>query len=329
MTLASSGTLSIGGSTSTRSINLEIGRAATATTGLNDSPVRTLAGKASGTIGIGDCYGKTFNTTGQTSYTTSGTFSFIVPAGVTSICALCVGGGGKGGVGTAASSGQGGGLSYSNAISVTPGETLTVVVGVGNVTSGTTGDSRLHRAGTNLVMAKGGAALVANATNGVGSSRQNGGSRATNFFESKTGQWTSGGGGAAGYVGAGGNGGGGAAGGSQIGLSAGSGGGGGGGGGGNVYQRGGGGGGVGIFGQGTNGAAGTPGGTYDSKGGGGGSGGTGGTQGLNGSGGAGGLYGGGGGASTTTSSADGGVGAVRIIWGANRSYPSTNTGDIF
>jgi hypothetical protein len=57
MALASSGTLSIGGSTANRSINLELGRSATATSNLNETDLRTLAGVASGTISISDFYG--------------------------------------------------------------------------------------------------------------------------------------------------------------------------------------------------------------------------------------------------------------------------------
>jgi hypothetical protein len=47
---------------------------------------------------------------------------------------------------------------------------------------------------------------------------------------------------------------------------------------------------------------------------------------------AGGIYGGGGGGqggSTNTGGAgSGGQGAVRIIWGAGRAYPSTNTANV-
>jgi hypothetical protein len=60
--------------------------------------------------------------------------------------------------------------------------------------------------------------------------------------------------------------------------------------------------------------------------------GIGGSGGANGvSGGAGGAYGGGGGAcedDTNRSGLRGGVGAVRIIWGNGRAYPSTNTADV-
>ena len=58
MTLAASGEMSIGGSTATRSINLELGRAAGATSSLNEAALRTLAGVSSGAISISNFYGK-------------------------------------------------------------------------------------------------------------------------------------------------------------------------------------------------------------------------------------------------------------------------------
>ena len=58
MALESSGTLSIGGSTTNRSINLELGRSATATSNLNETDLRTLAGVSSGTIAISNFHGK-------------------------------------------------------------------------------------------------------------------------------------------------------------------------------------------------------------------------------------------------------------------------------
>ena len=57
MALESSGTMSIGGSTTGRSINLELDRSATATSSLGESALRTLAGVASGAISISDFYG--------------------------------------------------------------------------------------------------------------------------------------------------------------------------------------------------------------------------------------------------------------------------------
>jgi hypothetical protein len=58
MPLVSSGEISIGGSTTNRSINLELGRSATATSSLNESALRTLAGVASGAISLSNFYGK-------------------------------------------------------------------------------------------------------------------------------------------------------------------------------------------------------------------------------------------------------------------------------
>jgi len=57
MTLASSGTMSIGGTTTDRSINLELGRSATATSSMGETDLRTLAGVASGAISMDDFYG--------------------------------------------------------------------------------------------------------------------------------------------------------------------------------------------------------------------------------------------------------------------------------
>lgn len=72
--------------------------------------------------------------TGSQNYTTNGTFSFTVPAGVYSITSIVIGGGGGGGGCTGygdnhAGGGGGSGGINSSSISVTPGETITVVVG--------------------------------------------------------------------------------------------------------------------------------------------------------------------------------------------------------
>lgn len=78
MTLASSGTMSIGGTTTDRSINLELGRSATATSSLGETDLRTLAGVASGAISMDDFYGASASqsstdiTAGYTFYTYTG-----------------------------------------------------------------------------------------------------------------------------------------------------------------------------------------------------------------------------------------------------------------
>ncbi len=63
----------------------------------------------------------------QEEFTTPGTYSFVVPSGVTSISIVTVGGGGvRFRPGYLQGVGGGGALSYVNNVTVTPGETLTV-----------------------------------------------------------------------------------------------------------------------------------------------------------------------------------------------------------
>ena len=274
-------------------------------------------------------------------YTAPGTYSFIVPATVTSVSAVVVGGGGgagpTGGVNDGGGGGAGGGLAYGN-ISVTAGEELIVTVGEGGASSkdlaqngsngGTStivrgsdsavllsaggGQGGAYWSGTGLVAA-GGAPGGTNHINGTGGV---GGSGGISRLNSAGGA----GGGAAGYSGNGGDGA------SSNGNSGGTSGAGGGGSGGTTNSANcGGGGGVGIFGEGASGVL--PG--SSGRGGNGGSSGANGSVGNNAS--HGGIFGGGGGAddddfvSGTAGNGNGGGGAVRIIWGAGRAYPSTNT----
>lgn len=247
-------------------------------------------------------------TAGQQAFITSG--PFIVPPGVTSISAVCVGGGG--GKGTANIAGRGGDLRYAISLPVTPSESLTVTVGTTD-----TGASTIKRGATVLLSAASGAHLA----NTVGTSSTiggnigggNGGAGSNNVDNGGAG------GGAGGYSGNGGNG---AAGGAGSGF-AGSGG-GGGGGGSNSGRAGGGGGGVGLLGQGANGAGASD---ATSSAGGGSSGANGSPRGGNNNGGNGGSYGGGGGEKYNGIDGVGSPGACRIIWGAGRAYPSTNTAD--
>ena len=247
---------------------------------------------------------------GQQVFTSSGTFT--VPAGVTSICAVAVGRGQNGaagdGMGTPGRGGEGGTLSYTNSISVTPGESLTVTIATS--TSGSTGETTLKRSSTVLLAARAGGQTSGQANVGT--------SFAGGTAPAPAGAYGSGGGGAGGYSAAGGAGGS-----TGGGGSAGSGGSGGGGGGGNSGDYSGGGGGVGLLGAGTNGTA-------SSGSGGGGGGGSGGAAGASGgSDSTGGAYGGGGGGGNVDyAGGNGGGGALRILWGAGRSYPSTNTGDV-
>lgn len=71
MTLAASGEISIGGTSTNRSINLELGRAQNATSSLGESALRTLAGVPSGPVVLpNDFWGKsnrTFSLAGMSS----------------------------------------------------------------------------------------------------------------------------------------------------------------------------------------------------------------------------------------------------------------------
>lgn len=284
----------------------------------------------------------------QQAYTTPGTYSWVAPAGVTSVSVVAVGGGGGTNGYGGNDGGSGGGLRYINNYTVIPGISYNVSVGsVGQV-----GNSQFlnTRGGTSSFSCS-----VVYATGGVSGDYTNsytpdacgyypGGDGSTiagsigggNGGKSQSGRATAGiggAGGAGGYSGAGGNGGG-----ARYGEktpTTGSGGGGGGGGrggtnycgcfGGGGSNLGGLGGGVGILGSGSNGTAGTNGinslvPTVPTAG----------TNGGAGSGGSGKFYGGGsiscsfyGGSAVA-----GGTGAVRIIWpGTTRQFPSTCTGN--
>jgi len=316
----------------------------------------------------------------QMLFDSPGTYSWICPAGVTSVSVVAIGGGGGGGVvrldaPTPYRSGGGGaGLAWINNYTVTPGSSYTVQVGEGGLRGYNSPDylydpvpSRNAAIGGNSYFIstsicngwgggigstngtyKGGSYTVTTSTGSYG-----GGAGGESYSFSALGQdsiggrydvW--GGGGAGGYTGVGGYG----YNSFTNGYGAGTGGAGGGGGyviparySGIPTTHGGGGGGVGVYGQGPSGGASivtewgiyTP--FYISYGGGGGSGGQPGNNGYSISGtvsyGDGGRYGGGG----ATGYADGrgnfggngGVGAVRIMWGAGRAFPSTNTGDQF
>lgn len=76
MTLATSGPISMGGSTPNRSLNLELGQGNAAQISLNDANVRALAGVPSGAIILPtDFYGKPAVVT-ETQTVTVGNFSF-------------------------------------------------------------------------------------------------------------------------------------------------------------------------------------------------------------------------------------------------------------
>lgn len=271
----------------------------------------------------------TTSDSGQVAFTAPGTHTWICPANVYQVCGVCVGGGG-GGLQTSSGGGggAGGGLGWRNAISVVPGQSYTVQVGDGGIANATAGnethggDSFFISAGTVAGFGGKSATFVDEVRAGGGffHGGSGGGGQGGNSAVKGSGNYASGGGGAGGYSGSGGQGasafgkgtngtGGAAAGGSgssSTGRAAGS------------------GGGVGLFGEGASGVStGTQNSGYGYPGGGG-SGGV--TPAFHD---AGGVYGGGGGGSDNTLFIKGGgFGAVRLIWGPGRAFPSTNTGDV-
>jgi hypothetical protein len=266
---------------------------------------------------------------GESVYTQPGTYNWVAPAGVTSVSVVCVGGGGGGagtsGGGTFYAGGGGGGLGWRNNISVTPGTSYSVQVGAGGDGGSIGGGNgnpggNSHFTSTAIVSGLGGGGGNASTHDAAGGSFTNGG--VGGGGNGGAAGWH-GGGGAGGYSGTGGQGG------NQNGSgSAGTGGAGGGGAGGDSgsFPRTGGGGGTGLYGQGISGSGGTASTNENLKvGRGGSSGQDGGLSNVSYTGGTGGLFGGGG--STGYFGNDrkggrGGNGAVRIIWGTGRSFPS-------
>ena len=291
---------------------------------------------------------------GETVFIASGdttTFTWTVPAGVTSISMVCVGSGGRGSTWRngiywmAGAGGGGGGLGYRNNITVTPGEVLTITVGqhMSQQNQSQNRHSTVKRAnGTLLCAGYGGTNAPYNEKprssellggGYFGDGGGNGGWGGINGTSNGSGGGGGGAGGYSGYGGSGGpngtspsgtrgrsgTGGGGAGGNSGTGIST-------------SARGGGGGGGVGIYGEGSAGIETST----QYAGGRGGSGGNDGSARSYGRAGAGAFnYGGGGGGGTggytTTANTlgSGGRGVVRIIWpGDRRRFPSTNVGQL-
>lgn len=91
-------------------------------------------------------------------FTTAGTSAWVVPAGVTKAKVRIWGGGGGGATLPNATTGYGGGGgAYAEAtLTVTPAESLTVIVGAGGALGTTGGNSQILRGATSLVLAVGG-----------------------------------------------------------------------------------------------------------------------------------------------------------------------------
>lgn len=228
---------------------------------------------------------------GQVVYTTAGTYSWTCPTGVSSVSVVAVG---------AVKDGAGAALSYKNSIPVIPGVQYTVFIGAAGTTQltyfinpGVVSAGRLNiRTGDGG--GDGGAA--GQGGGGAGGYAGNGGDGVTtpsagNFAGNNAPAGGGGGGGASYWNGA-------------------------------SIAYGGGGGGVGLLGQGASGLGGTSTGSGGTGGSGGGNGADGTRTGV-----AGGLYGGGGGSGDSGPNNTFTAGALRIMWGPGRSYPSTLTAD--
>lgn len=268
---------------------------------------------------------QTFNTGLSSNYLNvfGSPYDWIVPDGVTNISAVAIGGGGEGG-GDEDTLGGGGGaggcLAYAIDIPVIPGETLSIypapsafrgILSNAGITGARSAIIRLSN-GEGLLQANGNRGGDATGGGGISiiQSLASAGSFASAVFSGGNGgdggsSTGGGGGGAAGYSANG-----------NTGL------GGSGQWGGTGNQNGRGGGGVGVYGEGASG-------TLLGQGG---SGGANGGTAVSFYGDPGGLYGGGGGggddrttSGTRSHGGAGGAGAVRIIWGPGRSFPSTNT----
>lgn len=257
---------------------------------------------------------------GEAVFTTVGTSSWVVPPGVTSLSLVAVGGGGGGSSG--GHGGSGGGLTYRNSTAVTPGQILQVTVGAPGTYSTANGGASSVTIGGLVVSAGGGGTTNRIGGCGTGGTSYCGG--AGGAQNAGVANYGAGGGGAAGYSSNGGAGGQARADGNTTlanGQSSASGGGGGEGtcgyGTNSGNGWGGGGGGVGLYGLGAGGAGGLAVCTYSqytAK-----NPGKGGSGGANGASYAPGAYGGG-----SAGGAGGGAqGAVRIIWGQGRSFPSS------
>jgi hypothetical protein len=291
-------------------------------TGLNASTSYTIYAQAQQTnnnpSGVVSITNSTTAPQGQVVFTSSGTWT--VPSGVTSASAFLVGGGGGGNTSyffccddqyVNKQGGSGAQTGYGT-FSVTPGVQYTITVGAGGSSGQDGGSSSIIRTSNGVAVAivYGGQANGSPTGNtftfnGTNTLVGRGGNAPSDSALTQYGVGQNvGGGGAGGYGGQGGGaskfnpGGAGTSGAGGGGYSASS---------SNPGQSPGSGGGVGLLGLGANGV----GGTVGSPGGGAGSGGSGSN------------YGGGG-----SNFSGGGQGAVRIIWGVGRSYPSTNTGNV-
>jgi hypothetical protein len=125
-------------------------------TGLSGSTTYTFTVRAQNAIGYGAYSGASNSITtslapGSQAFTTVGTFTWVAPAGVTSVSAVGVGGSSSG-QGTSQSTRAGGTLAYINSYGTSPGSSYSVVVGsayAGNLGGASTFGSMVATGGGN------------------------------------------------------------------------------------------------------------------------------------------------------------------------------------
>jgi len=147
---------------------------------------------------------------GEVIYDTPGEYVFTVPAGVTEICAVAVGRGGRNN--DALDSGGGGGLGYKNDVPVVPGAEILVYVDVVVPTSGGEGSALRHLVGgspSTFIMAALAGGDANGSTHPAGGEifTVTGGGQGGDGRRPQIGGMMMGGGGAGGYAGNGGHGG--------------------------------------------------------------------------------------------------------------------------
>lgn len=155
MPLNTSGPISLGGSTTGQSVNLELGRSATASVSLGETEVRDLAGVSSGAISLSNLYGA------------SAISNYTIEMVLT--------GGGGGGGRRAGGGGGAGGVHVVNNITVNLDTTYTITYGAGGAAD-TSGSNSSAFGYTAIGGGRGGTYQDPGATGGSG-----GGSRASGY----------------------------------------------------------------------------------------------------------------------------------------------------
>lgn len=206
-TLNNSGPISLGGSTSGQSVNLQLGKSATATISFNDSNVRSLTGTSANTqLSMpSQFWGKGFTPVTHT-YSTPGSGTETVPSGATTVAIQVWGGGGSGAfrnAGAAGGGGGGGGGYTTQTISVSGISSFSYTVGSGGNAVSSVQNGQAGSAST----VSGGAGAVSMTANGGGAGIATPAAGGAGGTYSGTGTGTNGSAGTAGSVGNGGNGG--------------------------------------------------------------------------------------------------------------------------